>query len=108
MGSAVAQFRRSHTTVNPKTLDTTALVMTGPYKLTRNPMYVGMAGLLVAHALTRRSWLALIPVGLFATIMDQVQIPAEEAVLQQRFGTSYARYRANTPRWLGLPRNMRS
>ena len=100
MGSAVVQFRRSHTTVNPKTLDTTALVVTGPYKLTRNPMYVGMTGLLVAHALTRRSWLALMPAGLFALMMDQIQIPAEEDVLQQRFGAPFEQYRANVPRWL--------
>lgn len=107
MGSAVVQFRRSHTTVNPKTLDTTALVVTGPYKLTRNPMYVGMTGLLVAHALIRRSWLALLPAGAFARVIDQAQIPAEEAVLQQRFGTSFERYRRNVPRWLGSPRNLR-
>ncbi len=107
MGSAVVQFRRSHTTVNPKTLDTTALVVTSPYKLTRNPMYVGMTGLLVAHALIRRSWLALLPAGAFARTIDQTQIPAEEAVLQQRFGTSFERYRSNVPRWLGSPRNLR-
>ncbi|WP_310171726.1 methyltransferase family protein [Enteractinococcus fodinae] len=107
MGSAVIQFRRSHTTVNPKTLDTTALVVTGPYKLTRNPMYVGMTGLLVAHALTRRSWLALVPAGLFAVTMNQIQIPAEEAVLQQRFGASFERYRGNVPRWLGKLQNVR-
>ncbi|MDR7346588.1 protein-S-isoprenylcysteine O-methyltransferase Ste14 [Enteractinococcus fodinae] len=101
------QFRRSHTTVNPKTLDTTALVVTGPYKLTRNPMYVGMTGLLVAHALTRRSWLALVPAGLFAVTMNQIQIPAEEAVLQQRFGASFERYRGNVPRWLGKLQNVR-
>ena len=108
MGSAVVQFRRSHTTVNPKTLDTTALVVTGPYELTRNPMYVGMTGLLVAHALTRRSWLALLPAWAFAMTIDEVQIPAEEAVLQQRFGTPFERYRAKVPRWLGPPRNVRS
>ena len=108
MGSAVVQFRRSHTTVNPKTLDTTALVVTGPYKLTRNPMYVGMTGLLVAHALTRRSWLALLPAGLFAMSLDQIQIPAEEAVLHQRFGASFDHYRANVPRWLGPARKVRS
>ena len=108
MGSAVLQFRRSHTTVNPKTLDTTALVVTGPYKLTRNPMYVGMTGLLVAHAITRRSWLALLPAGLFATVMDQIQIPAEEAALQQRFGTSFEQYRADVPRWLGRAPRVRS
>lgn len=103
MGGAVVEFRRHHTTVNPKTLDTTKLVVTGPNRLTRNPMYLGLTGVLTAHAVWRRSWSALIPVALFAVVIDRTQIPAEEAVLQQRFGAEYARYRAMTPRWLGLP-----
>lgn len=102
MGGAVLEFQRHHTTVNPKTLDTTKLVVTGPNRLTRNPMYLGLAGLLTAHALWRRSWSALLPVALFAAIIDRTQIPAEESVLQQRFGAEFERYRAKTPRWLGV------
>lgn len=103
MGGAVIEFQRHHTTVNPKTLDTTKLVVTGPNRLTRNPMYLGLAGVLTAHAVWRRSWVALIPVALFALVIDRTQIPAEEAVLQQRFGAEFERYRAGTPRWLGFP-----
>ncbi|MFD6812657.1 methyltransferase family protein [Enteractinococcus coprophilus] len=104
MGGAVLEFRRYHTTVNPETLDTSTLVVSGPNRLTRNPMYLGLAGVLTAHAVWRRSWPALIPVALFAAVIDRTQIPAEEAVLQQRFGIEFKRYRAVTPRWFGVPR----
>lgn len=104
IGGAVLQFQRSNTTVNPKTLDTTELVVNGPNRLTRNPMYLGTTGLLVAHALGRRSWSALLPAALYAVVIDRVQIPVEEVVLQERFGARFGEYRAVTPRWLGCPR----
>src|SRR5688572_25960336 len=54
MGTAAGSFRRRGTTVNPVRLgDSTELVVDGPFSLTRNPMYVGMAGVLAAHALWR-------------------------------------------------------
>jgi protein-S-isoprenylcysteine O-methyltransferase Ste14 len=86
--------------MNPITLEVTKLVNTGPYSFTRNPMYLGATGVLIAYAVARRSWPALIPAALYAIIIDRVQIPAEEAALQEHFGTEYARYRAVTPRWL--------
>lgn len=63
-------------------------------------MYVGMAGLLVAHALWRRSWAALIPVAVFVTLLDRLQIQAEESALANTFGADYEAYRAASPRWL--------
>lgn len=101
---AVIEFQHHQTTVNSETLNTTALVVEGPNRLTCNPMYLGLAGLLTAHALWRRSWSALIPVAAFVLVIDRTQIQAEEAILQQRFGTAFERYRATTPRWIGLPR----
>lgn len=105
IGGAVVQFQRSNTTINPKTLGTTELVVTGPNRMTRNPMYLGTTGLLVAHALGLRSWSALLPAALYVLVIDRVQIPVEEAVLQQRFGARFDEYRAVTPRWLGWPRS---
>src|SRR5690348_10499970 len=55
-GSAMQRFRRSGTTVDPVHPDrASALVTSGPYEITRNPMYVGLAGVLTAHALLRGS-----------------------------------------------------
>ena len=63
-------------------------------------MYVGMAGLLAAHALWRRSWTALIPVAVFVALIDRLQIQAEESALAVTFGAEYEAYRAASPRWL--------
>ena len=67
---------------------------------TRNPMYVGLVGLLLANAIRRGSPWGLAPVAAFILLMDRVQIPAEEAALSERFGTDYEAYRARVPRWL--------
>ena len=63
-------------------------------------MYVGMAGLLLAQAIRRRSWAALLPVGAFALVIDRLQIAAEESALLANFGADYEAYRATVPRWL--------
>ncbi len=99
-GSA-RQFRRSGTTMNPfEPAQASALVTTGPNASTRNPMYVGLAGLLVANAVRKGSWTALVPVAAFVTVIDRHQITAEEAALQAQFGAEYTAYRAAVPRWL--------
>lgn len=95
------RFRRSGTTVNPVNPDATSLVTSGPNRITRNPMYVGMAGILVAHAVLRRSQRALVPAALFIAIIDRLQIPGEEAALRLKFGGEFEKYMDTTPRWIG-------
>ncbi len=63
-------------------------------------MYVGLAGLLLAHAVWRGSWAALLPLAGFVGFTDRVQIQAEEAALLAKFGAQYDAYRAATPRWI--------
>lgn len=100
-GSAASQFRRRGTTVEPFHPDRASfLVTSGANTISRNPMYVGMAGLLVAHAIWRGSWAALAPVAGFVVVMDRFQIPAEESALFEKFGAEYDAYRAASPRWL--------
>ncbi|GIG24941.1 methyltransferase family protein [Cellulomonas denverensis] len=98
----VVQFRRSGTTINPVAVDrASTLVTTGIYRHTRNPMYVAMAGGLVAHAVLRRSPATLLPVVGFVAALNRRQIPAEEAALTDRFGAEYQDYCRDVPRWLG-------
>lgn len=78
----------------------TALVTTGVFSYTRNPLYLGLTGLLVAHALWLGSRRALVPAGAFVLAIDQLQIPAEEAALVEKFGKAYRAYTARVPRWL--------
>ena len=63
-------------------------------------MYVGLAGVLVANAVRRGSWTALLPVVAFVTVVDRLQIAAEEPALLATFGADYAAYRSSVPRWL--------
>ncbi|QZN87057.1 isoprenylcysteine carboxylmethyltransferase family protein [Cellulomonas sp. C5510] len=106
IADSVARFRRSGTTVDPTApAATSALVTTGANGLTRNPMYVGMAGGLLAHAQARRSWVSLLPVAGFVAAMNRWQIAAEERALAVHFGQAYDHYRAVVPRWVG-PRSV--
>lgn len=94
-------FRKSRTTVNPLRPErATALVTSGVYKITRNPMYVGMSLLLLAWAV----WLsALLPFAgpvIFVLYITRFQIQPEERVLLERFGDEYAAYAARVRRWL--------
>lgn len=94
-------FRRSKTTVNPMTPQrTTALVSTGVYRLTRNPMYLGMVFILLAWAVYLSSAWALVGVPVFMAYITRFQIQPEERALAARFGQGYADYRAQVRRWL--------
>jgi protein-S-isoprenylcysteine O-methyltransferase Ste14 len=99
--ASAREFRRRGTTVEPfEPSRATALVTTGANAVSRNPMYVGMAGLLVANAIRLRSWTTLLPVIGFVAFIDRVQIAAEEAALLANFGAEYEAYQATVPRWL--------
>lgn len=101
LGDALAQFRRARTTVDPTAPQSaSALVVTGANLVSRNPMYLGMAAALVAHALARRAPAALLPVVGFVAVLTAGQIAAEEQALAARFGDQYARYCDSVPRWV--------
>jgi protein-S-isoprenylcysteine O-methyltransferase Ste14 len=100
--SAARMFSASGTTVDPLRPErATALVTSGPFALTRNPMYVGLAGVLVAHALLRGSAKALAPVAAFVAVIDRVQIPPEESAMASLFDADFEAYRRRVPRWVG-------
>ena len=101
LGGSVQEFRRQRTSVSP--VDVAAarsLVVGGPNRLTRNPMYVGMTGLLVANAILRRSAIAVLPVAAFVLMIDRSQIRVEEGALAAEFGDDFERYCRSVPRWL--------
>lgn len=103
--SALDRFRRSGTSFDPIDLSgVSTLVTSGPNRVTRNPMYVALAGSLVAQAIDRQSWRALLPIAGFVGVMNRTQIAREEEYLRQRFGADYTDYRQHVPRWIGLPR----
>ena len=97
--TAMSRFRRAGTSVIPFR-PATQLVTDGPYRLTRNPMYVAMgcahAGTAVASGVL---WaLATLPAVLL--VIDRQVIQREERHLAETFGTEYERYRERVRRWL--------
>ena len=101
LAGSLGAFRSSGTTVNP--LDparASTLVTSGPNAVTRNPMYAGMAGLLVAHGLIRGGWRTALPVAAFVGVIDRIQIRPEEAALRERFGADFETYRQRARRWI--------
>lgn len=100
-GAAASRFQRTGTTLEPFHPDRASVLVTeGANAVTRNPMYVGLAGMLLAHAVWRGSWTALLPLAGYVGFIDRAQIAAEETALDARFGPDYDAYRATTPRWV--------
>jgi protein-S-isoprenylcysteine O-methyltransferase Ste14 len=92
-------FERAGTTMKPFE-DSTTLVTTGAYRLSRNPMYLGMAAVLAGIGLLLGSLLPLLVVPTFAVVMDVVFIRPEERMLRDAFGDSYLSYARRVRRWL--------
>jgi len=99
--AGIIAFARAKTTVNPmKPEKSVALVRSGVYRITRNPMYVGMAFILLAWAVYLASLWALVGPLAFAAYITRFQIKPEERVLAGRFGDKFASYQARVRRWL--------
>ena len=99
--TAVAQFYQQKTTIDPQQLEqTTQLVTSGVFRITRNPMYLSLLFILIAWALWLAHLLAWTGVIVFVWLMNRWQIAREEAFLEQKFGADYCRYREKVRRWL--------
>ncbi|MCZ2102981.1 MAG: isoprenylcysteine carboxylmethyltransferase family protein [Burkholderiales bacterium] len=94
-------FRRAGTTFDPHVPQRTRVfVEAGPYRYSRNPMYLGLACLLLAWCARLAHPLALVGVALFVAYISRFQIAPEERVLREKFGEAYLRYCARVRRWL--------
>ena len=94
-------FRKAKTTVNPTKPETTSsLVNVGIFKVTRNPMYLGMASGLLGWACYLSNPTVLIFILLFILYMNRFQIKPEEEMLTQLFGQEYTQYCTEVRRWI--------
>ena len=99
--TGLAHFMRAKTTVNPLDPDAASVLITGGvYRFTRNPMYLGLATLLLAWAIWLGNLVAPAGVALFVWFMNRFQIAPEERALEARFGAEYSRYRSRVRRWI--------
>jgi protein-S-isoprenylcysteine O-methyltransferase Ste14 len=106
MGLAVAlavwaalHFRRAGTNIHPHQ-PALALVTGGPYRFTRNPMYLGMSGVLLGAAILMGSLTPFVVIPAFMAVLGERFIDAEEAKLEAAFGAPYLDYKSRVRRWL--------
>lgn len=96
----IVAFHRSRTTVNPLRPDRAAALVTGGiYRVTRNPMYVGMACLLLAWAVYLASVWALAGPAAFVAYITRFQVVPEERALRAKFA-DFDAYASRVRRWL--------
>ena len=99
--SGMVAFRRARTTINPVNPSAaSSLVISGVYRLTRNPMYVGLLLTLAGWAVYCGNPLAFIALPAFAWYITQFQIKPEERVLLSLFGAHFAEYMGKVRRWV--------
>ncbi|MGB0908158.1 MAG: methyltransferase family protein [Maricaulaceae bacterium] len=99
--TAIASFVNARTTVNPHKPETASkLVITGLYRISRNPMYLAMAMLLIAGTFLSGNWAAFIGPVVFVALITHLQIKPEEEVLTGQFGVAYTAYCQQTRRWI--------
>ena len=97
--SGFSAFRKAGTPVRLGD-EPTKLVTSGPYRITRNPMYLGLELALFGAFFLAKSPFFLLPPIVFFLLIHFVQIPFEENVMTERFGRSYEEYCRRVRRWL--------
>jgi protein-S-isoprenylcysteine O-methyltransferase Ste14 len=99
--AGVREFRRASTTVNPLRPEAvSAMVRSGIYRYTRNPMYLGMLLVLAGWAVWLASVAAWAVLPVFVLYLNRLQIEPEERALASRFGGDFDEYRRAVRRWL--------
>jgi protein-S-isoprenylcysteine O-methyltransferase Ste14 len=93
------RFRRAGTTIFPNR-PAGSLVLSGPYRYTRNPMYVSLALLTIAAGLFLATWWPIVLLVPTLAIVQQFVILSEERYLRRRFGSEYEAYARRVRRWL--------
>ena len=99
IATTLALFWRFRTRPEPWQPAST-LIEAGPYKVSRNPMYLGMALAAAGIAVFFESIAALILIALVVAVIDRWVVAREEAYLTRRFGKAFADYRRRVRRWL--------
>jgi protein-S-isoprenylcysteine O-methyltransferase Ste14 len=97
----VISFRRAGTTVNPLQPEAASqLVVSGVYRWTRNPMYLGMLLVLLGWGVLLVNALAFLFAAAFIPLMHRLQIGPEERILAATFGSAFTAYQSAVRRWL--------
>jgi protein-S-isoprenylcysteine O-methyltransferase Ste14 len=92
-------FKKDRTTVKPYEIPS-ALEDTGPFRISRHPMYLGMASILVGVAVILGSIVTFVPPLVFIFLMEILFIPDEDSNLERAFGDKYKSYKKRVRRWI--------
>ncbi len=92
-------FLKNATTMQPSE-EPTSLMTSGPFRMSRNPVYLGMASILLGVAVVLGTLVALASPVIFVTLIDFFIIPGEERMLEKIFGESYRAYKKSVRRWI--------
>ena len=99
--SAARSFKAQQTTINPINIDkATSLVVSGVFKYSRNPMYLGLVLLTIAATIFFGTWLGIVIVVAFIFLLNFLQIIPEEEALLDIFGEEYVEYKKKVRRWI--------
>lgn len=98
---SVVAFFKAKTTINPLTPNKTQeLVVSGLYRFSRNPMYLGMLLMLIGWTIWLGAPLGAIMIFQFVVIITLLQIKPEETALEAKFGAAYLEYKTRVRRWI--------
>ena len=99
--AAVSSFKKQKTTVNPISIENaSSLVVSGIFKYSRNPMYLGMSFVLLGLAFKFNVIGGLLFTGIFMLFITIFQIKPEEVAMEKLFGQEWEGYIKNVRRWL--------
>ena len=98
-GYCASQFKRAQTRLEPWRA-TTRIITDGPYRYSRNPIYVAFAIAGAGIALAFNTYWMLLGVVAFVLLANRLVIEREEAYLERKFGDLYSNYRRETRRWI--------
>ena len=99
MGTFVRAFGRARTPIDPYS-PSEAIVTDGPYRLTRNPGYLGMSLMYAGIAIVSNAPWALVPLPVAIAVIDHGVIAREERYLERKFGARYTDYKRRVRRWI--------
>jgi protein-S-isoprenylcysteine O-methyltransferase Ste14 len=96
---SIREFRAAGTSVRGNER-TTMIVRTGPYRFSRNPIYLAFVLFLLGLALSLNNLWLLVALAAFASVISMMVIPREERFLERNFQAPYSEYKATVRRWL--------
>lgn len=99
IGTGILEFARAHTAVVPFS-PTTAIVSSGPFRFTRNPLYLGFVLIYVGASFAANTFWPLFLLPLAILVLLRGVIEREESYLESKFGNVYTDYKSRVRRWL--------